>query len=62
MPLFEYQCGDCGKIFEVFTQRRELSAAPKCPVCGKTHVQRVLSAFSGTPSRDGCGTASSGFG
>ena len=59
MPLFEYRCLDCAKIFEVFTQRRELSAAPKCPQCGKTEVERVLSSFSGKVSDSGsCGSAS----
>lgn len=62
MPLFEYQCRDCGQIFEVFTQRRQLSSAPKCPACGKTDVERVLSAFSGTTGSGNCRTSSSGFG
>ena len=63
MPLFEYQCMNCGKVFEVFTQRRELSSAPKCPACGKTDVERLLSSFSGTTSGGGsCATSFPGFG
>jgi putative FmdB family regulatory protein len=62
MPLFEYQCRDCGQVFEVFTRRRELLAALKCPACGKMNVERVLSAFSGTISKGSCGPTSSGFG
>jgi|GEM_PF-5482416 len=26
MPLFEYQCRNCGRLFEVFTQRPEPTA------------------------------------
>jgi putative FmdB family regulatory protein len=63
MPLFEYECQDCGRIFEVFTRRRELWATPKCPECGKANVERVLSSFSGTTSGGGgCVTSGSGFG
>ena len=62
MPLFEYECRNCGQVFEVFTQRRESSVALKCPDCGKMNVERVLSAFSGTTSKGGCGPISSGFG
>lgn len=63
MPLFEYQCQDCGKVFEVFTLRRDLPAIPECPECGKADVERILSAFSATSSEGGgCATSSFGFG
>ncbi len=63
MPIFEYRCLGCGKIFEVFTQRQELSAAPKCPDCGKTEGERVFSAFSApNGGSGGCSTSSLGFG
>jgi len=62
MPLFEYQCQGCGQIFEVFTKRRDLPSVPKCPSCGKTNLERVLSAFSGTTHSGNCGTSSAGFG
>jgi putative FmdB family regulatory protein len=59
MPLFEYRCQGCGRVFEVFTQRRELGAAPTCPACGKTEAERVLSSFSGkVGDTGGCGTGS----
>ena len=63
MPLYEYECQDCGWTFEVFTQRREVWAAPKCPECGKENVERVLSFFSGASSGGrGCMTSGSGLG
>ena len=63
MPLFEYQCKTCGKVFDVFTQRREPTARPKCPACGKANAERILSAFSATRGDGGgCATSSFGFG
>jgi putative FmdB family regulatory protein len=59
MPLYEYECQHCGRIFEVFTQRREAGTQPKCPACGKAGAERVLSSFSGKVSEGGgCGTGS----
>jgi|GEM_PF-331999 len=63
MPLFEYQCQACGKVFEVLTQRRNLSALPKCPECGGSEVERLFSAFSATSGEVGsCGASPLGFG
>jgi putative FmdB family regulatory protein len=63
MPLFEYQCQACGKDFEVFTQRRDPSALPKCPECGTADVERIFSAFSAPSSVvGGCGAPGSAFG
>ncbi len=41
MPIYEYRCDSCDKIFEklVFREDEEIS----CPNCGDTRVQRVLS-------------------
>ena len=61
MPLYEYQCPDCGRVFEVFTQRLKSSIIPSCPGCGQTNVERLLSPFAGKASGD-CGTSSFGFG
>ncbi|MBI2000705.1 MAG: zinc ribbon domain-containing protein [candidate division NC10 bacterium] len=60
---FEYQCLHCGRVFEVFTQRREPTTMPECPGCGETDVERALSLFSGRISQGGgCATSSLGFG
>lgn len=44
MPVYEYQCQDCGKPFEL-TRPISESHAPdvKCPACGSTHVERTYS-------------------
>lgn len=45
MPTYDFECGKCGKVFEVF---QKMSAEPiaKCPKChGKAH--RLIGAGSG---------------
>jgi len=41
MPLKEYICKDCGKKFEVLTERWD----KKCPQCGSEKVERKFSTF-----------------
>ncbi len=63
MPVFEYECRNCGHVFEVFRQRRDSATDPKCPACGTPNVERILSAFSGKMSGGGgCASAPLGFG
>jgi putative FmdB family regulatory protein len=63
LPLFEYQCQDCGHVFEVFTRHREPKALPECPDCGKKDVERIWSPFSGRIGEGGgCTGTSLGFG
>lgn len=49
MPIFEYQCRACGRVFEEL----HLSAtpAPACPGCGGADVERLLSAGSSLTGR-----------
>jgi putative FmdB family regulatory protein len=43
MPFYEYQCKNCGHELEAM---QKVSDAPlkKCPHCGKTQLQRLMSA------------------
>lgn len=43
MPIYEYRCESCAKVFERFVQGRE---TPECPKCGTTGARRLLSGFS----------------
>ncbi len=62
MPLYEYRCQRCDRIFEVFTQRKDFSSPPACPDCGKNaEVERVWSPFAGRVG-GGCGSSAGGGG
>lgn len=42
MPIFEYACADCDRVFEELV-RGQMKV--RCPGCGSEHVQKLLSAF-----------------
>lgn len=45
MPIFEYQCKGCGKVFEKLTFDR--AKIPECPSCKSSDTEKKLSVFSG---------------
>ncbi len=48
MPLYEYQCLNCGNVFDKLSPRPEESA--RCPACGSERVERRISLFASTRS------------
>jgi putative FmdB family regulatory protein len=42
MPLYEYECQECGKKFETLVQG---SRIPSCPGCGSEKLEKQLSTF-----------------
>ena len=56
MPIYEYQCADCGHEFE--TLLRASSPAPACPGCGGVELQKKISRFAAA-SRSAFGAVSS---
>ncbi len=42
MPLFEYECRDCGRQFEYLTREGQ---SPACPACASTALTKQLSVF-----------------
>ena len=46
MPVYEYKCESCGRVFEFFQQGKE---TPICPDCGSINLTRLIS----TPARVG---------
>lgn len=63
MPIFEYQCQQCGHLFEVLKRSQSGSQTVTCPKCGKRDAERLLSTFMGrTGSGAGCSSSSSGVG
>ncbi len=59
MPIFEYQCDDCGTKFEKLVRN---GATVACPQCGQDHLTQQLSTFAAraetaapAPAMGGCG-------
>ena len=49
MPIYEYQCGDCGHAFEHFHRSSTDAAPSRCPACGGSRVERKMSVISAPP-------------
>ncbi len=73
MPIYEYECKKCGKIFEIYQRLSEKSEDLKCPVCGEPKPVKRVSSFSSCGSggysggyasggSGSCGGGHSGFG
>ena len=45
MPLYEYECGDCGQRFERLVSLSEARGGVKCPECGSKSVRKLMSVF-----------------
>jgi putative FmdB family regulatory protein len=59
MPIFEYICYHCEKVFEKF-QHSAVGPKPACPHCGSEDVGRILSSFSSRFPGDGTSCTPSG--
>jgi putative FmdB family regulatory protein len=64
MPIFEYTCKKCGRIFEKLVLGRN-GGEIVCPKCGSARVEQMFSAFataSASPKSAGvtCGPAGGG--
>ena len=58
MPLYEYECQECGNRFETLRPVDGDDAEVRCPACGAGGVERKLSTFAspGEPhASSGCG-------
>ena len=60
MPIFEYKCTDCEKVFDIL-QLPGRETELKCTACGSTNLQKLISApflpsSVGMPANDACNT------
>jgi putative FmdB family regulatory protein len=42
MPLFDYRCPACDRVFELLIRT---GVTPTCPTCGSTSIEKQLSVF-----------------
>jgi putative FmdB family regulatory protein len=45
MPIFEYQCNDCGYIFDELVLPGQASKIKNCPSCGSKKFKKKISTF-----------------
>jgi len=43
MPIYEYDCGGCGKRVDVFLKSVNAAEPSACPQCGSPRIQRAIS-------------------
>jgi putative FmdB family regulatory protein len=62
MPIYEYQCMDCGSGFELLVGFSETKDHKTCPACESTNTTRLISVFasSGSSVSSSSGSCSSG--
>lgn len=62
MPLYEYRCGACKRVFEAYTRLSEESKSAACPMCGAASekigisVVNAAGAAGGSRSEGACGS------
>ncbi len=47
MPIYEFSCNKCGKIFEILQRSAGDKMKIVCADCGSKKVKRVMSIFGG---------------
>jgi len=52
MPIYEYRCRKCGKVFEKFQKISEGGDHLTCPSCGGKKPEKLLSSFSSSKESD----------
>jgi len=43
MPIFEYECEDCGERFEALVRMSTRAEEVECPGCGAHHARKQVS-------------------
>ncbi len=54
MPIYEYECRECGGKFDLRRSIAESDNEVKCPECGAENPRRVFSVFAMSPSSATC--------
>lgn len=54
MPLYEFECLDCGFEFEELVQRASEKAQVKCPACDSLKLEEKISSFASSSKSGYC--------
>ncbi len=57
MPLYEYFCTSCQRVFETIRPAKEADAPAECPACQHGSSQRILSLFASSVKTNGGASA-----
>lgn len=61
MPIFEYRCPDCGKVFDEWVPTWENEVKMKCPACGKEGAEKQVSGLHTTMDSPSASSSRPGF-
>jgi len=53
MPLYEYYCQKCDKVFEALRSLRELDRPSRCPACGRDAARIMPTSFASMSLKQG---------
>jgi len=51
MPIYEYECAECGTRFDKFVRSATRPVEVACPTCKSENCRKVVSAFASTGSQ-----------
>lgn len=67
MPIYEYQCRECGTKCEIFEKSMNSKGEHKCPSCGSGKLKKLMSGFTAgknagvSSANDSCPTGTCPF-
>ncbi len=59
MPIYEYRCTECGKVFSRLQRMGASAEGISCPACGSSRVERMVSSFASSSSGSSAGAGAS---
>lgn len=45
MPIYEFICKDCGKVFEKLVLTKDEEKENLCPFCNSENTEKIISSF-----------------
>ncbi len=57
MPIFEFECLDCGVEFERLVRKAGAISEVACPMCGSSRIEQKISTFASLDRRSAAGSS-----